>query len=206
MISINNTKAEKNNLVCNNSNITPFIIYKSITVGHKESAHQITTRFRFASLYTRDLRQNDSHDREDPANWSIERENPITSPNNAIIVVRANESRGMSTAEWLCRPFRRDGKRKGEAHGENPIIAPYPTRRGTQSVWGETRRGRRRDSTLAHIRIDATARSPPCGLTNQNAASAHAIARKCAILYTVGYREAQSRLLPRSGRKMKPRV
>lgn len=112
----------------------------------------------------------------------------------------------MSTAEWLCRPFRRDGKRKGEAHGENPIIAPYPTRRGTQSVWGETRRGRRRDSTLAHIRIDATARSPPCGLTNQNAASAHAIARKCAILYTVGYREAQSRLLPRSGRKMKPRV
>lgn len=64
----------------------------------------------------------------------------------------------MSTTEWLCRPFRKEREKEGgEAHGENPIIAPYPTRRGTQSVWGETRRGRRRDSPLAHIRIDATA-------------------------------------------------
>lgn len=151
--------------------------------------------FRF--IATRDLQQTDSHDREDSVNWSIGRENPITSPNNAIIVVRANESRGMVYVyprNSVCRPFQRDeGKRRGKRTGRKSYyssvsyatwyIAACGVKRDEVVV--EREREKRLTPSAAHPYWRNHQEIPPCGLTNQNAASAHAIARKCAILYTV---------------------
>lgn len=107
----------------------------------------------------------------------------------------------MPFAEWLCRPFRRVGK--GGKRRENPIIARILRRYGT--VCGVNEKGRKLEvHPSGRTSVLTQRRSPPCGLTNQNAASAHAIARKCAILCaTLSPSGIEA---PSTGRKMKPRV